>query len=64
MGSVDVTNLLVNGDLNHHDVINNGGGTGAARLHDIVHKLEEDNDFLLPLRRGDSNETPNEVIML
>ena len=65
MGSVDVSfDHLVNGDLNNHDVITSGTGRGegVARLHDIVHKLEEENDFLLPLRRNDSNEaTHNEI---
>ena len=62
MGTVDVpTNLLVNGDINH-DTLTGGTARGdtVARLHDIVHKLEEENDFLLPLRRNDSNESANE----
>lgn len=50
MGSVEVGNFMVNGDLTHDNL---GPKDSVSRLHDIVHRLEEENEFLLPLRQNE-----------
>ena len=50
MGSAEITNYMVNGDLTP---LTSQTRDSVSRLHDIVHRLEEENDYLRPLKQND-----------